>query len=257
MKNNMVVNFPDPNLEATIRLEINKPTGKILASDLVGITELYASMKKISNITGLEYCTALTDLSLHSNSISDISPLRGLIKLTFLRLYNNEITDISPLSELTALTELDLEDNSITNISPLSGLYKLTELYLEDNSISDISPLSGLTGLTELYLNNNNMEMKPGTTQGQTNLDVVNWHIDNGCSVECKYGTKKETCIKTKKEKINDEMITITKKEYDRLMRDACILECLEDGRGNSWYGYGKSLKERVILKNTSKTPGS
>jgi len=169
-KNNMAVNFPDPNLEAIIRFKINKPTGDILESDLIVIKSLIAGFKDISNINGLECCTALIYLSLNDNSISDLSPLNGLIKLT----------------------ELYLDGNLITDISPLSGLIKLTKLYLDNNKISDISPLSGLTALTYLDLNYNDMEIKPDTTQGQTNLDVVNWHIDNGCYVNWKYGNKTE-----------------------------------------------------------------
>ena len=170
MKNNMVVNFPDKNLEDIIRFKINKPTGDILESDLIVITELYASSSDISDITGLEYCTALTELDLE----------------------DNPITNISPLSGLTKLTKLYLDSNSISDISPLRGLTTLTFLRLYDNKISDISPLSELTALTELDLYNNNMEIKPGTTQGQTNLDVINWHLNNGCDVNWKHGNKTE-----------------------------------------------------------------
>ena len=35
-ENNMVVNFPDPNLEAVIRFKINKPTGRYY--DIITIT---------------------------------------------------------------------------------------------------------------------------------------------------------------------------------------------------------------------------
>ena len=37
-----VVTFPDPNLEAAIRDAINKPTGEIYDTDLVGLTSLTA-----------------------------------------------------------------------------------------------------------------------------------------------------------------------------------------------------------------------
>ena len=36
------------------------------------------------------------------------------------------------------------------------------------------------------------MEIKPDTTQGQTNLDIVNWHLNDGCYVNWKYGNKTE-----------------------------------------------------------------
>ena len=50
--------FPDPNLEAAIRDEIGKPTGNIYQSDLVGITDLNARDRGITDLTGLEYKTA-------------------------------------------------------------------------------------------------------------------------------------------------------------------------------------------------------
>jgi len=191
-ENNMVVNFPDKNLEAVIRLKINKPTGDILASDLVGIKSLRASNKKISNITGLEYCTALTDLYLYNNKITDISPLSELTELIYLSLNDNSISDINPLRGLIKLTELYLDGNSISDISTLSRLTGLIYLYLDYNKITDISSLSGLTKLTSLVLNYNDMEIKPGTAPGQTNLDIVNWHLDNGCYVGWKHGNKTE-----------------------------------------------------------------
>ena len=80
------INFPDPNLEQVIRDDIDKSTGNIYESDLAGLTFLIASRQGISDLTGLEYCTNLTDLWLSENNISDISALSGLTKLTSLRL---------------------------------------------------------------------------------------------------------------------------------------------------------------------------
>ena len=160
-----VVTFPDPNLEAAIREAIDKPTGDICQSDLDGLTVLDASdavhsSRDITDITGLEHCTSLTELELSWNLISDISPLSTLTGLTYLDLGWNQISDISPLSTLTSLTELDLGWNQISDISPLSTLTSLTELDLRHNEIgvpwgSDMSSLSLLTSLTRLELDGN------------------------------------------------------------------------------------------------------
>jgi len=147
--------FPDPNLEAAIREAIGKPTGPIYESDLVGLIWLDASERNIADITGLEYCTSLTNLQLWGNQISDISHLAGLTSLTNLLLHQNQISDISHLAGLTSLTGLHLWSNQISDISPLAGLTSLTHLALEGNQISDISPLAGLTSLTNLGLDNN------------------------------------------------------------------------------------------------------
>ena len=67
------VNFPDPNLEAAIREAINKPEGPITDEDLAGLTELDASNRGISDLTGIEHCINLQWLDLRGNQITDIS----------------------------------------------------------------------------------------------------------------------------------------------------------------------------------------
>jgi Leucine-rich repeat (LRR) protein len=144
------VAFPDSKLEASIRQAIGKPSGDIHQSDLSTLPALEASGLGITDLTGLEYCTGLTELVLNSNPISDISSLSGLTGLTFLGLEDDQISDLSPLSGLTGLTELYIQGNQISDLSPLSGLTGLVVLNVEWNQISDVSPLSGLTSLTYL-----------------------------------------------------------------------------------------------------------
>ena len=152
-----VVYFPDANLEAAIREAIEKPTGDIYRSDLLGLTSFDASERSISDIKGLEHCFHLDFLSLWRNEISDISALSSLIDLTTLYLGENQISDISPLSSLANLTTLYLWENEISDISPLSSLSNLTTLYLYRNAIpiSDISALSSLINLSWLCLDDN------------------------------------------------------------------------------------------------------
>ena len=151
----VVVNFPDPGLEAAIRDAIEKATGDIHDTDLTGITSLNAANRGIVNLDGIQYCTDLTELYLNNNQIVDISALSGLTNLRWLYLGRNQIVDISALSRLTNLTSLFLRSNQIVDISALSGLTNLTHLWLSDNRIIDISALSGLTKLTRLWLNGN------------------------------------------------------------------------------------------------------
>jgi hypothetical protein len=105
-----VVVFPDPNLEQAIRQAIGKPTGDIYADDLLGLTHLSALSKRlsddppglthlsvvsnISDLSGLEYCTALDSLGISYSNIADLSPLAGLTNLTGLNLVNpSPLTD--------------------------------------------------------------------------------------------------------------------------------------------------------------------
>ena len=47
----------------------------LFACSTEGVTSLDASMRMITDLTGLEYCVNLTTLNLGANQISDISPL--------------------------------------------------------------------------------------------------------------------------------------------------------------------------------------
>jgi len=152
----VVVDFPDPELEAAIRNAIGIQTRDIHNTDLDELTDVYVDPGRISNLEGIQHCTNLTSLELGHNQIRDISPLSGLTNLTFLNLSDNQIRDISPLSGLTNLAHtLYLSNNQIHDISPLSKLIHLTGLNLAHNQIRDISPLSGLTNLTGLELRDN------------------------------------------------------------------------------------------------------
>ncbi|GAI54387.1 unnamed protein product, partial [marine sediment metagenome] len=108
--------FPDPNLEAAIREAIDKPEGPILTSDLEGLTRLWVVERMdITDFTGLEHCSNLTELNLYGNFMSDISPLASLTNLVWLGLHVNKISDISPLASLTNLTALNLDFNEISD----------------------------------------------------------------------------------------------------------------------------------------------
>ncbi|UCH19966.1 MAG: leucine-rich repeat domain-containing protein [Deltaproteobacteria bacterium] len=171
-----VVEFPDPNLESSIREEINKPEGDIMASDLQMTTYLSLSDRNISDISGLDYLVGLDTLFLEFDPISDISPLAGLTNLNRLTLVENQISDISPLAGLTNLTELCIFDNQISDVNPLTNLTNLNQLNLAYNKISDISPLSSLINLYGSDLNSNQIsDISPLT-------NLINFHylrLDN------------------------------------------------------------------------------
>jgi hypothetical protein len=78
------VYFVDANLKARVEARLGKtdPT----PTDMLGLTSLTAQGRGITDLTGLEYATNLTNLDLLMNEISDLSPLAGLTNLTFLDL---------------------------------------------------------------------------------------------------------------------------------------------------------------------------
>ncbi len=233
-----VVAIPDANLRAAIEAALGKERGaSITQAEMATLDILVAGDADITDLTGLEYATNLTemnlwgngisdvsplseltnlaDLHLGSNNISDVSPLSGLINLTWLSLeINNNISDVSPLSGLTNLRVLFLSYNNISDLSPLSELTNLTGLYLRGNNISDLSPLSELTNLTGLYLwGNNILDVSP--LSGLTNLTKLELNDNNISDVSPLSGLTNLTWLQLWNNNISDvsafsELINLT-----------------------------------------------
>ena len=150
------VDIPDANLRTVVERALGKTAGaSITKAEMETLTNLNGNFTNISNLSGIEAATNLTQLYLVGNSITDISPLASLTNLTSLQLANNQISDISPLAGLTNLTGLGLTNNQIVDISALTGLTNLRRLFLYRNQVSDISVLVKLTNLVQVGLGNN------------------------------------------------------------------------------------------------------
>ncbi len=151
-----LVTFNDPILEESLSATLGVPVGEITVADMETLTVYNGMMKGITDLTGLETATNLTDLNLMNNQISDVSPISGLTNLINLVLSDNQISDVSPLSSLINLDRLSLDENPISDISAISSLTNLTFLSLvEDPLLSDISPISTLTNLETLNIRRN------------------------------------------------------------------------------------------------------
>ena len=119
------VAFADSALAEAVKTAVGKRDGVLTAADVAGVTELDASDRGISDLTGIERLTRLAALALRDNQIDEIDPLSALVELVLLDLDNNRITDISPLAALRNLETLILDNNQITDVSPLVGLDSL------------------------------------------------------------------------------------------------------------------------------------
>ena len=133
------VTIPDENLAGALReiLALN-PDEPITTWEMETLRVLALPEHGISDITGLECATRLTNLSLHKNSISNLKPLQNLMSLMNLRLNENQIDDVSPLSGLILLHRLRISDNPVVDLSPL---YPLTQQNLVDVDV-DIAKYS-------------------------------------------------------------------------------------------------------------------
>ncbi len=114
-----VIEFPDPGLEAAVRMATGLPTGDLSEQDVLGITTLDARFLNITDLTGIEFLVNLTELDLYGNQIADIQPLSALTQLTTLILSRNRISDIGPLATLSHLSEIQLRSNLVQDIHPL------------------------------------------------------------------------------------------------------------------------------------------
>ena len=154
--------MPDKNLRDLVRDAFGLPANVIFTKEeLPELTELdaaevpFSDDSKITDLTGLEYATELTELYLNEHAISDLSPLAALTQLKVISLNDNVIRNLRRFDNLTKLTKLYLNDNLIDDLSPLESLPQLTKLSLNDNVIEDISALEALAALTGLSLNLN------------------------------------------------------------------------------------------------------
>jgi hypothetical protein len=151
------VHIPDPLLQSTIRAKLNKPTGDIYRSELATISWLSASVypdSKITNLSGMEYCSGMNGLRLGFQRITDLKPLRGLNRLVLLDLESNpDLSDISPVSSLVNMQKIFFNHTKVRDITPIVHMKQLQVLDLGDTGISDISPVAANTALAELYLN--------------------------------------------------------------------------------------------------------
>ena len=171
------VHIPDPNLRAAISEELDG--APVTRETMLQLTELDASDRGVTDLTGLEYAHNLRLLILVSdNNISDLTPISDL-RLDQLWLWDNLVADLSPLANMTTLTHLDLGYNRISDISALANLTNLVWLELQNNRITDITPLAGLTSLEKLWITGNRIP-------NHSSLDGLSLEVfeyDQGCDM--------------------------------------------------------------------------
>ena len=169
---NDAVTISDAELRKIIETRLGKsPGATIIESEMNGMTgQIFTDStstgrsNSITNLTGLEHATGITNMSFHLESIQNLTPLANLTQLTHLELENNKATlNLTPLKKLTNLTTLLVRRNRIrsdapapiTDISGLVDLTKLTRLELSDQRVSSFSALAKMTSLTKLVLSGN------------------------------------------------------------------------------------------------------
>jgi len=120
---------------------------------LSSITSLDLNSKKITSLHGIEYLTALTNLSCGNNNLSELD-ISNNTALTFIACGSNKLSELD-VSNNTALTYLDCSDNNLSELD-ISNNTVLTELYCSINNLSELD-ISNNTALTDLDCSTNNL----------------------------------------------------------------------------------------------------
>ncbi|NOU91647.1 leucine-rich repeat protein [Paenibacillus sp. LMG 31456] len=203
--------FKDQGLDAQIREAIKRPTGEIHKKDLKTLTELIASKRNITDLSGVEDLTNLKKINLNDNPIKDIKPLADLANLEELYLTRfalmdaknrNEFSDLTPLAKLNHLTVLEI-NSSLKDLTPLKDLTNLKKLSLFWNEISDISALQGLTQLTELNLSGNKIN-DIDALAGLTNLTSLDLYDNDISDIRALKGLTQLKTLRLSSNKIAD-----------------------------------------------------
>lgn len=151
------VSIPDSGLNAAIRQALAKPSGPLTEVDMLGLTNLSAISRNITDVQGLEAAQNLISLNLDDNEITNFNILTSLTKLTSLDLSENRFSEITIPGGMTNLTALRLENGILKNLILSEGLTKLTTLRLGFNQLSSLVLPADITNLTELSVYQNQL----------------------------------------------------------------------------------------------------
>lgn len=191
----------DPDMEAELRLKLNKPKDPLKVSDLSNVRSLNLTKKK--TLDELDPCILpklvnLKHLYLPPGKLRDLKPIAGLTQLESLRASITEVEDLKPLEKLVLLDRLDLGRTHIRDLKPLASLVNLTELELDDTQVSDLSPLAKCKKLEKLHIKHTNVtdvsplkdltKLKLLSVEGSaiTNLDTLQPLVGRGLRVATK-----------------------------------------------------------------------
>ena len=168
-------NFPDANFRAALATILGISEGdEITEEKITATTSLSVGFKRISDLTGIEHFTALTDLECYNNQLTSLDMSKNTaLKYLFcsdnqltaldvskntalqtLYCYGNQLTSLD-MSKNTALTYLSCYNNQLTLLD-VSKNTALTYLYCYNNPLTTLD-VSQNTALTYLYCHNNQL----------------------------------------------------------------------------------------------------
>lgn len=160
-------NFPDENFRDYVSSNFDTDSnGSLSDSEINNVTSINVNNKSITNLRGLEYFPALTELDCGNNQLTELN-VRACRSLTHLTCSNNQLTllDFNGVNGLTflscehnglgildvstsrALTYLDCSYNKLKNLY-VDKHYMLKVLNCDNNELTILRTAGNLTNLT-------------------------------------------------------------------------------------------------------------
>ena len=155
------INIPDASFKAYLvgNTDINtNGDEEIQISEANAFSgRIYCYNMNITDLTGIEAFTALTELYCHENQLKSLDVSKNTA-LTDLRCENNNLTSLD-VSKNTALTYLICGYNKLTSLD-VSKNTALTYLRCDDNKLTSLD-VSKNTALTYLWCDGNQFDCVP------------------------------------------------------------------------------------------------
>ena len=124
-------NFPDATFRDYVKKFDTDGNDSLSPQEIADAKEIDVVNESISDLTGIEYFTALTHLYCYNNDLTSLN-VSGCTALTSLDCYNNDLTSLD-VSDCTALKQLTCRRNGLTSLD-VSGCTELTYLDCSDQT---------------------------------------------------------------------------------------------------------------------------
>ena len=158
------VTFPDATFRNFIKSQSYGKDGKITAAEIANLTSLSTGNSEISSVAGIEYFSALKDLTLNGQTNMASIDIKRNTKLENLECSNNKLQSLD-LSKNTKLQTLRVNDTKLSslNLNPVKNTLTLLDCGWTNITSLDLSALSKLTDLYCINCGMNSLNVASNT----------------------------------------------------------------------------------------------
>ena len=147
-------NFPDANFREFVKQYDENGDDGLSEAEIAAVTKMDIDNRKIADLTGINYFTALIDLFCSGTKLTNLE-ISGLPELTMLLCYDGQLNSLQ-VENLPKLKYLECEENELTSLK-VSNLPQLIDLYCYDNQLEKIE-LKELPALELLRFSGNKLK---------------------------------------------------------------------------------------------------